>query len=685
MFKTLLTIITFFIVCSVANSESTGLNNWTQSLSNCGRIYTIVLDPTNQNIIYAAGLDSGIYKSTNAGLNWTKINNGFTYAKIQCLAICNSNTNVLYAGTDQNGSTNSGVYVSTDGGASWNLRSTGISDILGVQVIIAHPTNPAVAFAGVFDGVNASTIGLYKTTNYGVNWVAANTGMNNKNILSIAFNPLNPNTIYAGTSLILPGSYGPSKIYKSYNGGTTWDSISNGLPAGTATGNPVRALSISNLDTSFVAASLFVNDTTGGVYISTNGGNLWAKKWGGLPNTATTLFRNILIKPGSKTEIFLAVDQSSATTPRGVYRTTDGGNSWTDFSGGLMLNTYSVRGLAYKTTGNPTLYAGGAAATISAGTGVFEYSWQGAVQNFALLLPTPGVNTNYVQIPYNTGMVGWGNNITIEAWVKIGGTATANTILNKGAASFDYQLGINVTSAVPFFRAGSVVSSATFAVTPNVWTHIAVTYDGTNVKFYNNGSLASTVPATTTLGTSTNEMRIGRGNSDPGSGYLDEIRLWSVVRTQAEITNNMCNKWIPNNATGLKAKWHFDNDYIDSVSGWNGTAIGTCSFDTTGIYCTPTGIVGNDGKLPIEYNLKQNYPNPFNPTTNISYQIPKSAFVTLKVFDILGKEVASLVNDNKQAGKYIVEFNASSLSSGVYFYKLQANEFVDVKRMILIK
>lgn len=86
-----------------------------------------------------------------------------------------------------------------------------------------------------------------------------------------------------------------------------------------------------------------------------------------------------------------------------------------------------------------------------------------------------------------------------------------------------------------------------------------------------------------------------------------------------------------------------------------------------------------------DYNLLQNYPNPFNPTTTIKYQIPKESFVTLKVFDVLGNEVETLVNENKNIGSYQVEFNASSLSSGVYFYKLTTNGFSDTKKLILIK
>lgn len=89
--------------------------------------------------------------------------------------------------------------------------------------------------------------------------------------------------------------------------------------------------------------------------------------------------------------------------------------------------------------------------------------------------------------------------------------------------------------------------------------------------------------------------------------------------------------------------------------------------------------------VPQTYTLSQNYPNPFNPATKINFGIPAQGLVTLKIYDMLGREVTSLVNEVRPAGYYSVDFNAANLSSGVYFYKLESNNFVDVKKMILIK
>ena len=83
--------------------------------------------------------------------------------------------------------------------------------------------------------------------------------------------------------------------------------------------------------------------------------------------------------------------------------------------------------------------------------------------------------------------------------------------------------------------------------------------------------------------------------------------------------------------------------------------------------------------------LLQNYPNPFNPNTKIEYQIPELSFVTIKVYDVLGNEVRTIVNEEKAAGSYGIKFDGSGLTSGIYFYRLQAGSIVETKKMVLIK
>ena len=98
-----------------------------------------------------------------------------------------------------------------------------------------------------------------------------------------------------------------------------------------------------------------------------------------------------------------------------------------------------------------------------------------------------------------------------------------------------------------------------------------------------------------------------------------------------------------------------------------------------------TAVKESTPAVTTSYKLNQNYPNPFNPSTIISYSVPNQSKVTLKVYNILGSEVATLVDETKPAGNYNVTFNAARLSSGVYFYQLKAGNFVSTKKLMLLK
>ena len=465
-----------FLTAQIANSQD-GIGVWTQTYSSTARIFCIAVDPTNQNTMYVGSLDNGINKTTNAGVNWTLMNNGLTYNHVFTIAVSKSNPNIVYAATDSLGGwTVSGLYKSTDGGANWTICSAGIYDSKNIQCVVVHPTDPNIVFCGTFNAYWDSSIGFWKTTNGGTTWTACNTGMGNKNILSCAMNPKNPNVIIAGSSLIYASSTGPVSMYRSNDMGTTWSLIVSGIPQASTDNNPIRCLSYSSSDTNVVLAGLFLNAAalTGGMYLTINGGQTWVQKNSGIPQTQAYLARSCIIAPGSSTEFYSGWDYSGLTNI-GVYRSTDAGNSWTNFCGSVFLNTYAVRGLAERSTGNPTLYAGNAgSATANSGTGLYEYSWQAS------------------------------------------------------------------------------------------------------------------------------------------------------------------------------------------------------------------GISGNNS-IPDKYALSQNYPNPFNPVTVINYSIRNQGLVTIKIYDITGNEVTTLVNEYKQAGYYNVNFDGKNLSSGTYFYKITSNEFTATKKMVLLK
>ncbi len=98
-----------------------------------------------------------------------------------------------------------------------------------------------------------------------------------------------------------------------------------------------------------------------------------------------------------------------------------------------------------------------------------------------------------------------------------------------------------------------------------------------------------------------------------------------------------------------------------------------------------SSVINIEIKVLNEYTLNQNYPNPFNPSTVITYSIPVSSKVTLTVYDVLGKFITTLVNENQEAGSYSVNFNAAGLSNGMYFYKMQSDNFVKTNKMLLLK
>jgi photosystem II stability/assembly factor-like uncharacterized protein len=135
--------------------------------------------------------------------------------------------------------------------------------------------------------------------------------------------------------------------------------------------------------------------------------------------------------------------------------------------------------------------------------------------------------------------------------------------------------------------------------------------------------------------------------------------------------------------TSGTSEWLFSVSFTDANNGWIVGNTGTILHTTNG-GLTSAEENGTDAQ-PKEYSLSQNYPNPFNPSTVINYKLPISSKVIIKIYDALGKEVSTLVNEEKPAGSYSVSFEATELSSGFYFYKIIAGNFVSTKKMILIK
>ncbi|MCX6151682.1 MAG: T9SS type A sorting domain-containing protein [Ignavibacteriales bacterium] len=193
----------------------------------------------------------------------------------------------------------------------------------------------------------------------------------------------------------------------------------------------------------------------------------------------------------------------------------------------------------------------------------------------------------------------------------------------------------------------------------------------TGTLYYFNALAKDYLTSTIFAGGSTNENYFGLfGSSDGGESWyqiapIPTVMLKGISSLQVVVSSWCCER----------------NLYVGTLG--------------DGIYTYHLKVIDevlDENQDPLQFHLSQNYPNPFNPTTAISYVIPKSSFVVLKVFDVLGNEVSTLVNENKLAGSYAVYFNIkdlpegkAGLSSGIYFYKLQVDNYIQTRKMTILK
>ncbi|MBA4312999.1 MAG: hypothetical protein C0417_10255 [Chlorobiaceae bacterium] len=178
-----------------------------------------------------------------------------------------------------------------------------------------------------------------------------------------------------------------------------------------------------------------------------------------------------------------------------------------------------------------------------------------------------------------------------------------------------------------------------------------------------------------------NEVNTGIADAQVTSLATSGSNLFAVMNSKVYLTTNNGTSWTNIN-TGL------ENSYADVIL-TSGTYIFTGTYGD-GIWRRSlseiiTSVEQINSHIPEKFALNQNYPNPFNPSTTIQFDIPKASFVTLKVYNVLGQEVATLVNENKKIGRYEVEFDGARMASGVYFYKLQTNHFTKTMKLLLIK
>jgi photosystem II stability/assembly factor-like uncharacterized protein len=196
------------------------------------------------------------------------------------------------------------------------------------------------------------------------------------------------------------------------------------------------------------------------------------------------------------------------------------------------------------------------------------------------------------------------------------------------------------------------------------------------------GKIYAVILRTTDGGTSWNAHLISGTRTFYSIQFIDSNNGWAVGSWGTIITTTDGGKsWI--NEISPTSYDLYSVDFIDHNTGWAVGNGGTILKTTTG---GATFIEEKEiDKIPNDYLLSQNYPNPFNPSTKIRYSVPQPSEVAIKVFDILGSEIETLVNEEKPAGAYELTWNPTDHPSGVYFYQLRAGDFIQTKKMILIK
>jgi|WetSurMetagenome_2_1015567.scaffolds.fasta_scaffold16044_1 photosystem II stability/assembly factor-like uncharacterized protein len=371
---------------------------------------------------------------------------------------------------------------------------------------------------------------------------------------------------------------------------------------------------------------------------------------------------------GSYVSSFVLINNNLfAGTNGGVYLSTNNGDSWTEVNNGLT--NHSVRALAVSGT---NLFA----ATL--GDGVFRTDTNGA----SWVKVNNGLMNHYVY-----ALVGQGTNLF---------AGTNDGVFLSTNYGTNWSRVLLSTDVISFAISGTNLFAGTFE-----GGIFRSTNNGTNWTEINNGLINLDIPSLVTLGTnlfagtwgegaflSTNngdswiEVNNGLTNFDVQSFEVLEMNLFAGTGGGGVFLSiNNGTNWIAVNE-GLTNQ-NIISLIVSDIFLFVGTYDG-------GVWRRPlseliTSVDNSSIEMPIGFALDQNFPNPFNPSTIISYQLPVSGDVTLKVYDVLGNEVATLVNEEKPAGSYEVKFDATGLSSGIYFYKLQVGSLVETKKMLLLK
>jgi ligand-binding sensor domain-containing protein len=609
--------------------------------------------------IFAGTYGGGIFSSSNNGDTWIPLNSGLTTVYIYTLAASGNN---IIAGTGN------GVYTSVNNGNSWQFT------LAGNIVSLYNDSTDDI----LYSACNAYNAGIHISTDHGLSWSYA--GLDHQVI-----------SVTAKGNLILAGSY--DGLYRSTNGGINWDENTNGMSS-----TFVLSLLISG-NTIFAGTSM-------GLYYSTDDGSNWTRYTSPLVQKTVN---SVLQNNGT---IF------AGTYEYGVAASSDNGFSWDFSNNGLVpLPINSVIAVDQN---------------LSASTGAIYFSnnsgnsWilkkltytQGMTFNGGNLYVNTIDDSIFKSTDYGNSWLGFaasrpsvfavhGNNIFIESIIVDDSHQKTNPEEDKitgvfrstdFGASYYCVLMVNKVYALAASEneVYTYTSSGAYRTTDdgNNWISIGSGL-GSGVRgFYFNGNniyAASSNGAyrSTDDGATWTQINSGLNNNSVNAFSFSGNYILAATNDGVYSSDNDGEQWV-NISPGLPE----GTTVLSLTSNSNYLYAGT--YDKA-VWKLPleqiTGIGKSHSRLPDKFALYQNYPNPFNPTTKIRFDIPLSPlyergvgrFVHLTIYDILGREVSTLLNRQLQPGTYNIEWNASNYPSGVYFYKLVTDSYTAVKKMILIK
>lgn len=655
---------------------------------------------------YCVGSGGTILKTTNRGLDWsflhTWVQPGFYDYKI--LNVFNAET-LIVVGNSPN------FYKSTNGGSTWTVINSGVSAVIFGMNFRNDLTGYAVGEWGT----------VLKTTSGGYSWQQINT--NYYLILSAVSFPDN-NTGYAVGQ----------KIVKTTNGGLTWDTSSAVTNA--------NSVYFRNNMTGFIGANgLFMttngglnwNDVSNGAY-NCNTINFidsltgWVSAGNAVLKTTNGGFNWINVS-GSQGSGICFVDSLNGYACSGdsygsiIRRTTDGGSNWSLLSSKFESGDIYALYFLNENTG----FYGGTSGNLRKTTN--------GGHNWSTLLSSSSFVESIYFIDENTGFVGQTNGAsagqirkTTSAgvnWTSVGVPNPVNAMMFANINT-GYALG----SRSHIYKTTNSGLNWMINVVPSEWINgIWVLNSNTVVAVgsYTSGMLNSVVVKTTNGGQNWVSRNYNWGSSGNAVCFTDQNTGYvacglSGYGGRVYKTTDFCETWTYQNigfGYSLNAIQFFDSN-TGIVSGHNGTAAITTNAGVTwlpyyritdyhffAMHCvnqdicyfggwydimlkTSNGgmIVGTEMQniaLPKVFKLSQNYPNPFNPLTKIKYDIKKTGFTKLVVYDILGREIVTLVNEELKPGTYETEWDASGFTSGIYFYRLSTGENTQTRKMVLIK